>query len=53
MTLKVLNKIKELVNAGTLVIGDNPISSPSLTDDESAFNLRSIYLLRDILNKED
>lgn len=38
MTLKVAKKIKELVEAGAIVVGPKPINTPSLTDDKTAFN---------------
>ncbi|WP_035671389.1 glycosyl hydrolase [Flavobacterium sp. 83] len=38
MTLKVANKISELVKAGAIVVGPKPIGSPSLNDDKTAFN---------------
>ncbi|MEN9908627.1 MAG: hypothetical protein RLZZ540_1776 [Bacteroidota bacterium] len=38
MTLKVAKKIKELVEAGAVVVGPKPINTPSLTDDKTAFN---------------
>jgi len=38
MRLKVLTKIKDLVNAGAIVVGPKPIGSPSLGDDKGAFN---------------
>jgi hypothetical protein len=38
MTLKVANKIKELVNSGAIVVGPKPIATPSLTDDKTAFD---------------
>ena len=34
MSLPVLRKIRELVNAGAIVIGPKPESSPSLSDDQ-------------------
>jgi hypothetical protein len=38
MTLKVANKISELVKAGAIVVGPKPIGTPSLTDDLITFN---------------
>ncbi|MFM2368547.1 MAG: hypothetical protein RL619_847, partial [Bacteroidota bacterium] len=38
MTLKVANKISELVKAGAVVVGPKPIGTPSLNDDKTAFN---------------
>jgi len=38
MTLPVLKKIEELANAGAVVVGTKPISSPSLNDDENEFS---------------
>ncbi|WP_369753958.1 glycosyl hydrolase [Flavobacterium sp. WC2409] len=38
MTLKVANKIKELVNDGAVVVGLKPIGTPSLTDDKATFD---------------
>jgi hypothetical protein len=38
MSLQVLNKISTMVNAGAIVIGNKPIGTPSLTDDETEFN---------------
>lgn len=37
MTLPVLKKIQELVNAGAKVLGPKPINTPSLNDDELEF----------------
>ncbi len=37
MTLPVLRKIRDLVDAGAMVIGPKPIDSPSLSDDQSGF----------------
>lgn len=37
MTLKVLNKIKELVSAGAIVVGPKPLVTPSLTDNRTDF----------------
>jgi len=37
MTLPVLRKIRELVSAGAIVVGNKPIGSPSLADDPAAF----------------
>lgn len=37
MTLSVLKKIKTLVEAGVKVIGDKPVKSPSLSDNDEAF----------------
>jgi hypothetical protein len=37
MSLPVLRKISEMVNAGAIVIGDKPVSTPSLTDNETEF----------------
>ena len=37
MSLPVLRKINELVNAGAIVMGPKPISSPSLSDDQQEF----------------
>ena len=37
MTLPVLKKIDELVNAGAVVAGDKPVATPSLSDDASEF----------------
>lgn len=38
MTLKVANKISELVKAGAIVVGPKPTGTPSLNDDKTAFN---------------
>ncbi|MFV8341020.1 glycosyl hydrolase [Flavobacterium sp. XS2P39] len=38
MTLKVAVKISELVKAGATVVGPKPIGTPSLNDDQAAFN---------------
>lgn len=38
MTLKVANKISELVKSGAIVVGPKPTGSPSLNDDRTAFN---------------
>lgn len=37
MTLPVLRKIRDLVNAGVVVAGQRPIASPSLADNEAEF----------------
>ncbi len=37
MTLPVLRKIRDLVNAGALVVGPKPINTPSLSDDQAEF----------------
>ncbi len=37
MTLPVLRKIGELVEEGAVLVGERPMDSPSLTDDETAF----------------
>jgi (4-O-methyl)-D-glucuronate---lignin esterase len=37
MTLPVLRKIRELVDNGAIVVGEAPIDSPSLADDEATF----------------
>ena len=37
MPLPVLRKIRELVNAGAVVVGPKPTDSPSLSDDQAAF----------------
>jgi hypothetical protein len=37
MTLPVLRKIRDLVNAGAIVVGDRPTGSPSLADSVSEF----------------
>jgi hypothetical protein len=37
MTLPVLRKIRDLVNAGAVVVGDRPTGSPSLADDAAEF----------------
>jgi alpha-L-rhamnosidase len=37
MTLPVLRKIRELVSAGAIVVGNKPLDSPSLADDPAAF----------------
>ncbi|TRX21359.1 glycoside hydrolase [Flavobacterium franklandianum] len=38
MTLKVAQKISELVKAGAIVVGPKPIATPSLMDDKTAFD---------------
>ena len=38
MTLKVLTKIRELVKEGAIIVGPKPITTPSLADDNTAFN---------------
>lgn len=38
MSLPVLRKIRELVNAGAVVVGPKPINTPSLKDNENEFN---------------
>ena len=37
MPLAVLRKIRDMVNAGAVVVGPKPIESPSLSDDEAEF----------------
>ena len=37
MSLPVLKKLSEMVNAGAIVVGDKPLGTPSLTDDETEF----------------
>ncbi len=37
MSLPVLRKIRDLVNAGALVVGAKPVESPSLSDDQAEF----------------
>jgi hypothetical protein len=37
MPLAVLRKIRELVNAGAIVVGPKPMDSPSLSDDQAEF----------------
>ena len=37
MSLAVLRKIRDLVNAGAVVVGPKPIDSPSLADDQAEF----------------
>ncbi len=37
LSLPVLRRIRELVRAGAVVVGDRPATTPSLTDDERAF----------------
>jgi hypothetical protein len=37
MSLSVLQKIRDMVNAGAVVTGPKPINSPSLSDDQSEF----------------
>jgi hypothetical protein len=37
MPLAVLRKIRDLVNAGAVVVGPRPIESPSLSDDQAEF----------------
>jgi hypothetical protein len=39
MTLPVLKKIRDLVNAGAVVAGPKPIGTPSLSDDEKEFTI--------------
>ena len=39
MSLPVLRKLKELVNAGAIVTGPKPSSSPSLSDDKNQFKI--------------
>ncbi|MDP3002452.1 MAG: glycosyl hydrolase, partial [Bacteroidales bacterium] len=38
MTLKVVKKISDLVKAGAVVVGPKPTGTPSLSDDNAAFN---------------
>ncbi len=37
MTLPVLHKIQKLVNDGAIIVGNKPIGTPSLSDDEQEF----------------
>ena len=37
MTVPVLRKIRDLVNAGAVVVGEKPLESPSLSDDQGEF----------------
>ena len=37
MTLKVVLKIKQMVEAGAIVVGPKPLNTPSLTDDKATF----------------
>jgi len=37
MSLPVLRKIRDLVNAGAVVVGAKPVDSPSLSDDQAEF----------------
>jgi hypothetical protein len=37
MTLPVLKKIRDMVNAGAVVVGPKPVDSPSLSDDQAEF----------------
>jgi hypothetical protein len=37
MSLAVLRKIRDLVNAGTVVVGPKPVESPSLADNQAEF----------------
>ncbi len=37
MTLPVLKKIKEMVNAGAIVVGNKPLMTPSLSDNQDEF----------------
>ena len=39
MPLAVLRKIRDLVNAGAVVVGPKPIDSPSLMDDQAQFKM--------------
>jgi len=39
MTLPVLEKIRDMVTAGAVVVGDKPIATPSLSDDKAEFEL--------------
>jgi hypothetical protein len=39
MSLPVLRKIRELVNAGAAVVGPKPMNSPSLSDDQAEFSI--------------
>ena len=38
MTLPVIRKIRDLVNAGAIVAGPKPVATPSLSDDEPEFH---------------
>lgn len=38
MTLPVLRKLQSLVEAGAVVVGDKPLDSPSLSDDQAEFH---------------
>src|SRR5450756_285595 len=39
MSLPVLRKIRDLVNAGAAVAGPKPLDSPSLSDDQAEFSI--------------
>ena len=39
MSLPVLRKIRDLVNAGAAVVGPRPVESPSLSDDQAEFGV--------------
>src|ERR1035438_9959705 len=38
MSLEVLRKIRDLVNAGAVVVGAKPVNDPSLSDDPAEFH---------------
>lgn len=46
MTLAVLRKLRDLVTAGAVVVGNRPLGSPSLADDETQFRLIADQLWR-------
>jgi hypothetical protein len=38
MSLPVLRKIRDMVNLGAVVVGEKPVATPSLSDDQDEFN---------------
>jgi hypothetical protein len=51
MTLPVLRKIRDLVEAGAVVVGDRPTGSPSLTDNATEFTTIADELWRKSIGK--
>jgi alpha-L-rhamnosidase/Glycosyl hydrolases family 2, sugar binding domain len=51
MPLAVLRKIRDLVNAGAVVVGPKPIDSPSLADDQAQFKTIADQLWGGTTNK--
>ena len=53
ITLPVLKKINEMVNAGAIVLGDKPLGTPSLSDNKDEFNTLVNELWPDAKGKKE